>query len=77
MSPTVKSLGIDRLTRDQRLALVQEIWDTIAAEPHPPLLSDAQRQELERRVLEDEAAPDEVIPWEEVKAQALARLRQP
>ena len=76
MSPTVHSLGIDRLTRDQRLALVQEIWDTIAAEQPPPLLSEAQRQELERRVAEDEAAPDDAIPWEEVKAQALARLKR-
>lgn len=77
MSPTVQSLGIDKLSRDQRLALVQEIWDTIAAELQPPLLDDAQRRELERRVAEDDAAPDAVIPWEQVKAQALARLRQP
>jgi putative addiction module component (TIGR02574 family) len=77
MSPTLKSLGIDRLTLDQRLALVQDIWDTIAAEPHPPLLSEAQRQELERRIADDEAKPDEVIPWEQVKAEALARLHRP
>jgi putative addiction module component (TIGR02574 family) len=74
MSTTVKSLGIDRLPREQRLALVQEIWDTIAAEQSPPLLSEAQCQELERRVAQDDAAPDDVIPWEQVKAQALARL---
>lgn len=70
MSITVQSLGIDRLTREQRIALVQEIWDTIAAEPQPPLLSEAQRRELERRVAEDDARPDDVIPWERVKAQA-------
>jgi putative addiction module component (TIGR02574 family) len=75
MSPTVQSLGIDRLTRDQRIALVQEIWDTIAAEPYQPLLTEAQRRELERRVAEDEAHPDEVVPWEQVKAQALSRLK--
>jgi putative addiction module component (TIGR02574 family) len=77
MPPSVTSLGIDRLSRDQRLALVQEIWDTIAAEQQPPLLNEAQRQELERRVTEDDAAPDDVIPWEKVKAQALGRLLQP
>ena len=75
MEPSVKSLGIDQLTRDQRLALVQEIWDTIAAEQQPPLLTEAQRQELERRVAEDDASPDDVIPWEQVKADALARSR--
>ena len=75
MSPTVKSLGIDRLSREERLALVQEIWDTIAAEPGS-LLTEAQRQELERRAAVDDASPEDVIPWEQVKAQTLARLRQ-
>jgi putative addiction module component (TIGR02574 family) len=65
------------MTREERLRLVQEIWDTIAAEPHPPLLSEAQRRELEQRIAEDDAAPDDVIPWEQVKAEALARLKQP
>ena len=75
MSNTVKSLGIDKLPRAERLALVQEIWDTIAAEPPAPL-SEAKRQELARRVAEDEATPDDVVPWEEVKAQTLARLQR-
>jgi putative addiction module component (TIGR02574 family) len=75
MSRITQSLGIDQLPRDQRIALVQEIWDTIAAEPHPPLLTEAQRLELERRVAEDDANPNEVVPWEQVKAQALARLQ--
>lgn len=75
MPPTIKSLGIDQLPRDQRLALVQEIWDTIAAESDGPLLTDNQRQELERRAAEDDAAPDQVVPWEQVKAETLARLK--
>lgn len=48
MSPTVQSLGIDRLSRGQRIALVQEIWNTIAAEVGPPMLTEAQLRELER-----------------------------
>lgn len=76
MPATVKSLGIDQLPREERLALVQEIWDTIAAEPGS-LLSEAQRRELERRVALDDAAPDGAIPWEEVKTNALGRLRMP
>ncbi|HEY7157445.1 MAG TPA: addiction module protein [Gemmataceae bacterium] len=75
MSPTVQSLGIDRLPRDQRIALVLELWDTIASEPHQPLLTEAQRRELERRVAEDDAHPDDVVPWEQVKAQTLSRLK--
>lgn len=75
MSPTVQSLGIDRLTREERIALVQEIWATIAAEPYQPLLTEAQRQELGRRVAEDDANPDDVVPWDQVKAQTLSRLK--
>lgn len=76
MSPTIKSLGIDRLTREERLVLVQEIWDSIAAE-QAPLLSESQRQELERRAAEDDAAPEDVVSWEEVKAKALKGLPTP
>jgi putative addiction module component (TIGR02574 family) len=75
MRPTVQSLGIDQMSRDQRIALVQEIWDTIAAESPPSLLTESQRLELRRRVAEDDASPDDVVPWEQVKAQTLARLK--
>jgi putative addiction module component (TIGR02574 family) len=75
MSPIFQSLGIDRLSREQRIALVQEIWETIAAEPAPPLLTEVQRRELQQRVAEDDARPDDVVPWEQVKAQTLARLK--
>lgn len=75
MSPTVQSLGIHMLSREERIALVQDIWDTIAAEPYQPLLTEPQRQELERRVAEDDANPNDVVPWEQVKAQALSQLK--
>jgi len=65
---TMKELGIDRWSVEERLALMHEIWDSIAAEPGRTHLTDAQRKELERRVAEDDANPDDVIPWEQVKA---------
>jgi putative addiction module component (TIGR02574 family) len=77
MASRLTSLGIDKLPREDRLALVQEIWDTIASEPAQSMLTDVQRIELERRVAEDDKSPDEVIPWEQVKARTLARLRKP
>jgi putative addiction module component (TIGR02574 family) len=66
-----------RLSIPERISLVQALWDSIAVDPHPPLLSDAQRQELERRAVEDDASPDDAIPWEQVKADILARLGRP
>jgi putative addiction module component (TIGR02574 family) len=75
IAPTLQSLGIDRLPREQRIALALDIWDTIAAEANQPLVTDAQRRELEKRIAEDDANPDAVVPWEQVKAQAQARIR--
>jgi putative addiction module component (TIGR02574 family) len=37
-------------------------------------LSEAQRRELERRVADDDANPDEVTPWEQVEVEVRARI---
>ncbi len=74
MPASMQSLGIDRLPIDEQVALVREIWDHIIASGARPSLSEAQLQELRRRVAEDDADPDNLIPWEEVKAQALKRI---
>jgi putative addiction module component (TIGR02574 family) len=71
----MRQLGIDRLPREQRIALVQEIWEG-AGEAGPPSLTDAQRQELRRRVADDYANPEDVVPWEQVQAQTLARSKK-
>jgi putative addiction module component (TIGR02574 family) len=76
MPPTLQALGIDRLSIEDRIALAMAIWDSIAAEPHRPLLTEAQRQELQRRLDDHQANPDDVVPWEQIKAEALARLRR-
>jgi putative addiction module component (TIGR02574 family) len=76
MPPTLEALGIDRLSVEDRIALAVAIWDSIAAQPHPPLLTEAQRQELQRRLDDHQANPDDVVPWEQVKAEALARFRR-
>ena len=39
-------------------------------------LTDAQRSELERRITEDEANPQDVTSWEQIKASTLARLKK-
>lgn len=76
MTPTMKSLGIDQLPREVQVALVQEIWDNIAAGTNALPLGEKRRAELESRLAEDEAHPEDVVPWDEVKAKALARLQR-
>ena len=66
---------ITSLSVDERLHLVEAIWESIADEPGQSGLTKPQKEELERRLAAHVASPEDVIPWEEVKSQALARLR--
>ena len=74
MGASMKSLGIDRLRVEERLALVEEIWDSIAADSSAVPLTDAQRTELDRRLDEHEANPDDVVSWDKIKSGALKRF---
>jgi putative addiction module component (TIGR02574 family) len=56
------------LSIEERINLVQDIWDSIAADQACADLTDEQKQELERRTADYEANPDNVLTWEEVKA---------
>ena len=38
-------------------------------------LTDAQRDELDRRIDEDDANPGNDVPWEQVKAQIFSRFK--
>jgi putative addiction module component (TIGR02574 family) len=74
MGSSMKSLGIDRLGVDERLTLVEEIWDSIAADSAAIPLTDGQRSELDRRLKEHEADPDDVVSWDKIKTGALKRF---
>ena len=76
MAILLKSLGIDHLGIDERLALIEELWDSIAEDSADVPLTDAQRTELERRIADHEANPDDVVSWEEVKASISERLKK-
>lgn len=76
MPANLQTLGIDRWSVDDRLVLVQEIWDSIAVEAERSPLTDAQRQEVDRRLAAHRANPGEAIPWEQVEAEVTARLQR-
>jgi putative addiction module component (TIGR02574 family) len=69
---TIDIAAIERLSVDERIELVQQIWDSIAAETEPPALTDAHRSEVARRIAEHKRDPSTAIPWED----ALATLRE-
>lgn len=72
MSASLKALGIEKLSVEERIALVEELWDSIA-EATP--LTEAQRAELDRRLEDHKHDPDGVVPWEVIKASITARLK--
>ncbi len=61
------------LSIQDRIRLVQAILDSIATEQDDLDLTDSQKQELDRRIDDYEANPDNVLTWEEVKASVKAR----
>jgi putative addiction module component (TIGR02574 family) len=67
MPATMKSLGIDQLSRAERILLVEEIWDSIAAESEAFVLSESQRQDLQRRLDAYRQNPKAGAPWEDVR----------
>lgn len=66
----MESLGIDRMSVEDRLRLLDEIEASIAEVP----LSEAQAGELARRLAAHEANPADVVPWEVVKAEVRTRF---
>ena len=73
MSANVKAPGIDRMSVPERIALIEEIWDSIESGPEAPPLTEAQREDLQRRVTAYEADPKAGSSWEDVKARSRGR----
>lgn len=73
MASKFKSLGIDKLPLAERILLVEDIWDSIAAEDVDVELTDTMKQELDRRVAAADASPEAGSSWDEVKARLHAK----
>ncbi len=72
MPPTLQQLGLDRYSSEDRLAVAEAIWDSVVQETLATPLTPAQRAELERRLADSIAHPDDVTLWESIEARALA-----
>jgi len=65
------TINIANLSAEERLRLLEELWDSLSATPEAVPLTHAQREELDRRLDELERDGPSGIPWEEV----LQRIR--
>jgi putative addiction module component (TIGR02574 family) len=67
------AIDIASLSFEERLRLLDELWESLAATPEAIPLSNAQREELDRRLDELDREGPTGIPWEEV----LRRIQGP
>ena len=51
----------------ERIQLVEDLWDSIATVPEAVSLTEAQKEELDRRLDAYHKNPDAGSPWELVK----------
>ncbi|MEJ1969639.1 MAG: addiction module protein [Rhizomicrobium sp.] len=63
-----------RLSVDERLQLIGELWDSIEAEQLPPL-TEAWKDEIDRRLAEHSADPSSALDWESVRAELWSRMK--
>jgi putative addiction module component (TIGR02574 family) len=65
---TISLAEILELPVQERIHLVELIWDSVAAVPAAVEISPALKAELEARLEEFEANPDAGFSWDQVKA---------
>lgn len=68
MPVSMKSLGIDQLSVNDRMLLLDEIWDSIVEDPSAVPVTPEQRADLEARLEAVRDNPKAGATWEEVKA---------
>jgi putative addiction module component (TIGR02574 family) len=65
------AVNVSRLSRDEQLDLLDQLWESLGRDPEAFPMSDSQREELDRRLDELEAEGPTGLSWEEV----VARIR--
>ncbi|MDQ2730595.1 MAG: addiction module protein [Armatimonadota bacterium] len=73
MNLTATMGQIEQLSVDDRIRLLQAIWNSIATEDRELGLTDEQKELLDRRMADLDAAPENVITWETIKERVGSR----
>ena len=63
------------MSPEERLRLIEELWESLRAQPEALPLTRAQREELDRRLDQLERGEAETIPWDEVRTRLLNRSK--
>ena len=68
------TIDIANLSAEERLRLLEELWDSLSATPEAIPLTSPQREELDRRLDELDRDGPVGIPWEEVLRRIRSRI---
>ena len=67
------AIDITKLTPEERLRLIDELWESLRVVPDAVPLTPEQRAELDRRLDELDRSDVTLVPWDEVKRQLRTR----
>ena len=67
MDMTTVLREVDSWPVEERIRLVQEVWDRLVDGGVEPALTDDQKGEIDRRLADLAANPDAVVTWEEIE----------
>ena len=65
---------VRKLSVEEQLELVEALWDSLVDRNAVPGPTNAQKEELDRRIVDHTDNPEYVVPWDEVKDSALTRI---
>ncbi len=68
------AIEIDNLNVEERLELIESLWESLVVDPDNVPVTDAQKKLLDERLDEIESGDDAGTPWDEVKARIVKRL---
>lgn len=60
----ITTVDLIELSVSERIQLVEDVWDSIVAVPDSIQLTEAQKEELDRRIDAYHKNPDAGSPWE-------------
>jgi putative addiction module component (TIGR02574 family) len=69
----MSTIDITRLSPEERLQLLEVLWESLSPNPEAVPLTDGQREELDRRLDELDREGPIGIPWEEVLSHIRSR----
>lgn len=67
-------IDIEKLDPEERLQLIDDLWESLRAHPESVSLTDAQRELLDERLDDLDRGEAQVASWDETKRRLLSKF---